>query len=461
MGFQLPYVQYELRPGNEVVLIGSPLIHSSDEVPVVSLLLKYRSRFCLHLRYSAWFARLFVAQDSLGRRGKGRNVRDAPELYREIRHLIHLSNLSLMTRGFMSRGNRRQLRYAKRKVKKRRILTNRTASRRSTRALAKRAFVTRGSIKAVEYTPLYGYVDKVFSPYNNIVSTYETSADVTRRFFELSAPVSTDPTASLSPLFNCFPDPTELGNLPATVNQFRVLGGKVKLKFHILETTDPADGAGIRSRVDSAYNKRFPPVYYCRIIGVKQYEDTGVNGDIGTYIPAYHAGSFAFVDYAGLPLVGDFLTDPTKNYFNTADVFKCDGNEDWIHSRAYDYTDPHKYDRTRNRSLVYDKIFRMTTNIVSTGGYQTLPSGAEGFRRDTKTVTIRFPSHVVNLPSGIANVRRREDCFRFYMCIYQQGTTASSDVVGPLVTPFNNSTYPVRIRMYAKSKFFYAYSSFV
>lgn len=328
-------------------------------------------------------------------------------------------------------GGRKGMRHTMRKSR-RTIGSSRNVNKLSTRRMAVRSHLTRPDIAAVEYEALL--TNSEYVHHTGDISTGGEAGSENGRFTELGVGWSINYN-SISPLFNCFPQAPTDGNQKL----FRVLGGicvmRLSIVLNAIDTTNP---------VLSVYH---PQKLYCRIIGVRQYITSGIQGSGYVHIPAYTSSATTTGQI--------FHNLDAQNMFVPSSTFNCIGEDDWYNARFADWTDPNADERTKNKRLIYDKKFVLHSGFtVSSAGGSPIFTASNVKGGYEKTIRIKFPPGVVKLdnPTSPANyLQFRETSTRFFMCVKQPGVNYHSSGVGLAEAKVSS------IKIAAKSKFTYVW----
>jgi hypothetical protein len=314
--------------------------------------------------------------------------------------------------------------------------------------MAIRSFLTRPSITAVEFQ--YDGGNPFVQPCGGAEFLDPPgSRAVNYRFREIgygNNDVTTIPYTgdALCPLFNCIPG---VGSNWPIDTPVRVLRGMCRLTVRIAPQdvnvwgySDPTSYAGL--------NPRLPQRLVVRIIGVRCYNDVLNGVQTPVNLPAY-----TFAEDS------TYNSDPDLNLLNCSDVWKSKGPEHWVSARAYDYTDPHTAERTKNKRIVFDTSFvlRNPRHMVASttqGALQTAdPSASREFGVVQKTINIQFPPHTLRGTSVTANADR-ESSWKFFFAVYQPGTMCNTDIAANYI-PGTEPIGQTHIQFDAKSKFWY------
>lgn len=374
----------------------------------------------------------------------------------------------------------------------RKPLTNRNSYRASTRALAQRAFATRGRVCVTEYNrgadvpfnqrpdfptlppTTVSYVDNVLWTTKGGTFPSVTVGNLgfpNNVFVELCpgiGGVSYRPSA----IFNAY---TGTGSdqpygINEDMNYFRVLRHTAYLRLRILpnnvRSLSPDDPVAPPTTFYRPVLTQLPQKLLVRIVGVRVLVDgdkteTTTNdapveqGYMPVYLPAYQT-----VNNVANTNVSTLVTDVNKDLLVPTDTLGCAGPTDFINARFADFADTSNEKRTRGVKLIYDKKFSLSYPYEYNPTESTNGSNLVNLSRSRSSdwmyrIKIDFPPHVVkllNLTQPFLNQHYRQYQYKFFMCVRQVGLSTRFDY-NDLLPP------PVSISVEARSKTYYTIPS--
>lgn len=365
----------------------------------------------------------------------------------------------------------------------RRPLNVRNQGRASTRALAKRAFATRGLISVTEYrqsgAPAITLIadgnfvgvqqpEGVLSnnQWNNVYTESGSGRvrwdgfgeDTLGRFVELFPGYNGNPQLC-SPIFNCY---TGTGlSIPGSTNYIRVLRHRAFLSFRLqpnnLNSFSTEFGSNSRPVTPD-----LPQRVYVRIIGMRvdvgdrrDPNDIGIlpDGAVNCYLPAYRPESSGLLTYESWPTKDMLVPEATLSSMHP---------NDFLTARFPDYNDRHAHERKMHRRIILDKVFTLHYPYAVDGnnpgsGQNLLNLGYRQPRSFYHRMRIDFPAHSVRLldeTSPFDSQQVRQTQYRFFMCVKQAGFSRTT-TASPTIRTQAHVNHPVSIECHGKSKSWY------